>query len=147
MEKARHLQPLADDGGVELDLREDFRVSLLSTGIWNASCLQASYPNIPELYWHLKDRIKTVSIPWQHRDKFQELASLKYKFSSNGKIQIESKAEIKARIGKSPDYADALSLTFSEETEKPRAMGVFWLPAMQENVFDQSLIATKTRRY
>lgn len=41
----------------------------------------------------------------------QELTSPTYTFS-NGKFQLEDKDQIKARIGKSPDLADALALTF-----------------------------------
>jgi phage terminase large subunit len=46
-------------------------------------------------------------------DLAAELAAIKYKFTSNGKIQIEKKAEMKTRVGRSPDRADALMLAFS----------------------------------
>ncbi|MXV16846.1 hypothetical protein GS398_16205 [Pedobacter sp. HMF7056] len=42
----------------------------------------------------------------------QELSTTRYKFRSNGKIQIEEKDEIKKRIGRSPDKFDSLSTTF-----------------------------------
>jgi hypothetical protein len=41
-----------------------------------------------------------------------ELTSLTYSFSG-GKFQIEAKNQIKKRLGKSPDLADALALTFA----------------------------------
>jgi hypothetical protein len=41
-----------------------------------------------------------------------ELTAPTYFFNS-GKFQIESKDQIKKRLGKSPDLADALALTFS----------------------------------
>lgn len=44
-----------------------------------------------------------------------ELATVKYKFASNGKLQIESKEDIKRRGLKSPDLADSFVLTFAEE--------------------------------
>lgn len=42
----------------------------------------------------------------------EELTETKYKFQSNGKIIVEPKDNIKARLGRSPDYADALANTF-----------------------------------
>lgn len=43
---------------------------------------------------------------------FQELSETQWKFRSDGKIQIESKEDIKKRIKRSPDKADALANTF-----------------------------------
>lgn len=42
-----------------------------------------------------------------------DLTSLGYKFDSSGRLQIESKQELRARGMKSPDTADALALTFA----------------------------------
>jgi hypothetical protein len=42
-----------------------------------------------------------------------ELVAVKYKFTSNGKIQIESKDDMKKRGLRSPDVADAFVLTFA----------------------------------
>jgi hypothetical protein len=42
-------------------------------------------------------------------------------FFNNGKFQIESKDQIKKRLGKSPDLADALALTFAMP-DRPRGM-------------------------
>ena len=40
---------------------------------------------------------------------------MKYKFTSTGKMQIESKEEMKKRGMASPDRADAVCLTFAVE--------------------------------
>ena len=42
-----------------------------------------------------------------------ELAAPSYKYTSSGKIKIESKEEMKKRGIKSPDKADALALTMA----------------------------------
>jgi hypothetical protein len=42
-----------------------------------------------------------------------ELCSVGYGFSSTGKTKVESKDEIRKRLGSSPDSADALILTFA----------------------------------
>jgi hypothetical protein len=44
-----------------------------------------------------------------------ELATVRYSFTSNGKIQIEGKDEIRRRGLPSPDKADAFVLTFASD--------------------------------
>lgn len=44
-----------------------------------------------------------------------ELVSIRYDYTSTGKIDVESKTDLKKRIHKSPDFADALVLTFAED--------------------------------
>jgi len=43
-----------------------------------------------------------------------DLCAAGYKFDSNGALVIEKKEDIRKRIGRSPDLADALALTFAE---------------------------------
>lgn len=43
----------------------------------------------------------------------RELTSIHYKVSKNGKVFLESKEDLKKRLGFSPDRADALALTFA----------------------------------
>jgi hypothetical protein len=42
-----------------------------------------------------------------------ELSVVEYHFTPSGKIQLEPKEKIKEKIGKSPDLADSLALTFA----------------------------------
>jgi len=42
----------------------------------------------------------------------------RYKFTSSGKIQAESKEDMKKRGHKSPNYADAFCLTFASNAIK-----------------------------
>ena len=44
-----------------------------------------------------------------------ELATVRYSFTSSGKIQIEGKDEIRKRGLPSPDRADAFCLTFASD--------------------------------
>lgn len=57
---------------------------------------------------------RDVAIPNDDR-LISELATVRYKFASNGKRQIESKDEIKKRGLKSPDVADSFVLTFASD--------------------------------
>ena len=42
-----------------------------------------------------------------------DLCALRYDFDAAGRLRLESKEALKARIGRSPDLADALALTFA----------------------------------
>lgn len=66
------------------------------------------------------DSEQGVSIP-NDDGLCDELCTVQKKYDSRGRLLLEEKAEIKKRLGKSPDKADALALTFAEpvyETEK-----------------------------
>ena len=43
-----------------------------------------------------------------------ELCTVNKKYDSRGRLQLEEKSEIKSKLGRSPDMADALALTFAE---------------------------------
>lgn len=53
-----------------------------------------------------------------------ELASVKYKVDARGAIQIESKEDMKKRLGHSPDRADAAVLAFSNTRPEGFVQGV-----------------------
>lgn len=98
--------------GVVDRLREQgWRVSGVNVG--EKAEDQEHYMNLrAELYaGKVKEWIQTADIP--EDDDFYELANIKYKFTSTGKLQIESKEDMKKRGLHSPDVADALMLTFS----------------------------------
>lgn len=81
-------------------------------------------PSFGTQYRNLRAELWAKAKAWlERRDCFLpdddrlvgELATVRYKFASNGKLQIESKEDIKKRGLKSPDTADAFVLTFAEE--------------------------------
>lgn len=45
---------------------------------------------------------------------FEDLTAVNKKYDPLGRLQLESKEDIKKRLGRSPDKADALALTFAE---------------------------------
>src|SRR5262249_47292606 len=66
-----------------------------------------------ELFWGLRDRFRLGEISIKKDDDLtSELASLKYTITSRGRIRIESKDEMKRRLGHSPDRSDMLALLF-----------------------------------
>jgi len=76
-----------------------------------------------EVFWHLRDVFKKdkIGIP-NDTNLIQELSDLRYKFSSEKKVRIEAKEDMKKRIGRSPDKADALALAFYDAKESEPAM-------------------------
>ena len=65
-----------------------------SVQAWLSSSLQVQLPKDEEL--------------------FDELTSINKKYDRRGRLQLEEKDEVKKRLGRSPDKADALALTFAE---------------------------------
>ena len=80
------------------------------------------YPNVrSELWFVLRERARTKDIdlsrlPRSTRDALiRELSTPKWKPDSKGRRVVEPKADIKSRLGASPDLADALCLAFLPE--------------------------------
>ena len=69
-----------------------------------------------ELWWNMRELLDPdkdpVALP-PDDELLSELASVKYKVDARGAIQIESKEDMKKRLGHSPDRADAVVLAFS----------------------------------
>lgn len=73
------------------------------------------FKNLRAELWHEMREWLAQEMPIQipDLDELQgDLTSVGYKFDSSGRLQIESKEELKKRGMKSPDMADALALTF-----------------------------------
>jgi hypothetical protein len=92
------------------------------------------------LFWALRDWLNPESknnaaIP-PDDELLQELTEMRWKFRSDGKIQIESKEDLKARLKRSPDKSDALANTFypvidfNLKTERQRKQAITQLAAM-----------------
>ncbi|SEV88780.1 hypothetical protein SAMN05428988_0143 [Chitinophaga sp. YR573] len=74
------------------------------------------------LHWAVRDWLdphkgSKAMLP-RDDDLATELTEATWKFQSNGKIIIEPKEDIKKRLGKSPDKADALANTFYPESQE-----------------------------
>lgn len=65
-----------------------------------------------ELYWKLKKWLEREETRLEESDKWAQVLWIKYKTNSERQVKMESKDDLKKRTGKSPDYAEALMLTF-----------------------------------
>ena len=76
-------------------------------------------------YWAVRDALDprlggTLALPLDD-ELTQELTATRWDVQSNGKIRLVSKDEIKSQLGRSPDKADALALSyFPTEQNVPR---------------------------
>lgn len=69
-----------------------------------------------EVGWKLRETFERgdISIP-DDPALISELASLRYHYDGSGRIQLERKEVAKSRLGRSPDLADALMLSYAVE--------------------------------
>jgi len=90
-----------------------------------------------ELWLNCKEWLETraVKIP-KDDDLRAELIGPTYGFTSNGRIKVEGKAEMKRRGMRSPDLADALCLTFAAQGAMVGGRVMKWIPgkSLKRNV-------------
>jgi hypothetical protein len=77
------------------------------------------------LYWALRDALDPAlggELALPPLDELtQDLTEVHWNTRSNGEIIIEEKDKIKKRLGRSPDYGDAVANTFSEKSKHKQA--------------------------
>lgn len=97
----------------------------------------AESASVSEQYSRLRDELWFMARKWLEKRHCKladddtliaELSLPKYKFTSNGKLNVESKDELKKRYPQSPDVADAFCLTFAGAsiTKGPQAYEPAW---------------------
>lgn len=74
-----------------------------------------------ECWGEMAEWIKEAQIP-EGDEWLADVTSTAYKYDSRSRIKLESKEDVKKLVGKSPDLADALAMTFAEPVilNKPR---------------------------
>ena len=72
-----------------------------------------------QMFWQLREALERGDVSLPDDDEVRaDLSSIRYFFTQDGKIQIESKDECRRRLGRSPDRADSLALALlSAKTE------------------------------
>lgn len=81
--------------------------------VWNPARDSKRFKNIrAEAYRAIRERCKKWWELVNNKAREDELLKIKYRRDLDGRIQIMPKAEMKKRMWKSPDTADALALTF-----------------------------------
>lgn len=81
---------------------------------FGGSPMDAKYKNKrAEMWYEMAEWLKSGGVIDNNQRLKQDLATPTYSYDRANKIQLESKDQIKARGLPSPDYADALALTFA----------------------------------
>lgn len=90
-----------------------------------------------EMWDNIRDWLSNDKLPVQmpdSNDLFEELITIEKRYDGRGRLQLEGKDDLKQRLGRSPDKADALALTFAEpvyDTGVPRLYGNGNVPVEQ----------------
>ena len=74
-----------------------------------------------ELWWSVRElaRRKRIVIPKKFGSTWSELIEPSYHYNSRGALVVEEKDKGKARLGRSPDGADAFVLALSRLGTRP----------------------------
>ena len=99
------------------DRLNELGVPVRAINVSESPSMKETYLNLrAELWFKTKAWLENRSckIP-KNSQLLSELTSLRYTFTSSGKIKAESKQDLKKRGYSSPDLADSLSLTFASD--------------------------------
>ena len=119
----RELKParlFLDDGGVGggvYDMLKDRGFGEIVRGVnFGAKAIDDErYANRRAEMWDAVREWLTGNVQLPKDDKLlDDLCSVNKKYDQKGRLQLESKDDVKKRLGRSPDKADALALTFAE---------------------------------
>lgn len=102
-------------GAGVVDRLAEQNLPVRGVNVAEAPATKKNYLNLrAELWFKVKDWLAQRDCRLPNDDELvSELAAPSYKYTSTGKIKIESKEEMKKRGIKSPDKADALALTMA----------------------------------
>lgn len=105
-----------------VDRAREQKAPVQGVNVGQAASNAEAYANLrAEGYWGLRERFQdgTIDLDPEDEDLAAQLVDLRFKRTSSGKIQIESKDELKRRGKPSPDEADAVMLAFIQPPSGP----------------------------
>lgn len=118
--------------GVADRLREikEIKANVVDVNVSESNALnQQAYRLRDELWIAAKDWLETRAVKLPKDEELRaELIGPTYSFTSNGKIKVEGKSEMKRRGMRSPDLADSLCLTFSGQAAIVGGRALKWIP-------------------
>lgn len=113
-----NLSHIAIDEAYGLDLHERLAEAGINAVLvpFGGKAKNSAYANQrAEMYINLKKGIEEYGLKGITDEMYRELQATKYILNNSGKIVLIPKDEIKLSIGRSPDIADALALTYTQE--------------------------------
>lgn len=102
-------------GAGVVDRLRELNLPARGINVAESPAMGTTYRNLKAELWHKAKAWLEARDCWMPKDELlvAELATVRYSFTSSGKIQIEGKDEIRKRGLTSPDRADAFCLTFA----------------------------------
>jgi phage terminase large subunit len=70
-----------------------------------------------EMYWKGREWFEGLNVQCEDRTIGGELADVLFSYTSAGQIKVEPKADIKERLGRSPDVGESLLLSLMEDCQ------------------------------
>lgn len=125
----RHIQDLEpqvvciDSGGLGIGVIDQLRnLNFTETAIievpFGGAALSDRYNNRrTEIWWEMREWIRDSGQIPNIQELITDLTVPTYSVTANGRLALEKKDEIKKRLNRSPDYGDALALTFAVKTQ------------------------------
>ena len=107
-------------GSGVVDRLREMEVPVIGVNVSEGASIKPKFNRMrDELWWKCREWFESqmcrLEPNMEHLDDLEgELTSIKYRFTSSGKIRVESKDDLKKRASESPNIADALCLTFAE---------------------------------
>ena len=123
-----HVDPIGVGASVvDAMLRSGWRVDSANfaakpRNIYREECGDMAFANLrAELWWSVRElaRRKRIVIPKKFGSTWSELIEPSYHYNSRGALVVEEKDKVKARLGRSPDGADAFVLALSRLGTRP----------------------------
>jgi hypothetical protein len=99
-----------------LDRSKEKRYRVLAHNRGSFGRAQGKFLNLrAESCWRLRDMLEEGSIALARAPAlFQELLALRWSPTSEGKVRMEANVELKSRLGRNPDRADAVVMFASD---------------------------------
>ena len=73
-----------------------------------------------ESFWSIRRRLERGKVALPPDEKLaDELCSMRWSIGLDGRVEIEPKEALRARLGRSPDRADAVAMTFANDNRIP----------------------------
>ena len=113
-----NLSHVAIDEAYGLDLHERLSEANVNAALvpFGGKAKNSAYANQrAEMYINMKKGIEEYGLKGITDELSRELHATKYILNNSNKIQLIPKEEIKLNIGRSPDIADALALTYTQD--------------------------------
>jgi phage terminase large subunit len=105
-------------GGGVVDRLEEMGAPVRGVNVAESSAVAENYMRLrDELWWRAREWLEELDcVMVDDEELMAELCSVKYAYTSTGKIKVESKEDMKRRGLRSCDLADAFVLTFADSS-------------------------------